>query len=657
MEDDADEGELPVVQAQQRAALNAMSDLDYMRSRMRARLSDSDGEDGSDDDADVEAEQPPLPEPVDTDDVGNGHTGIAAVRTSGDVDGQPSGDDGAEATGRLFFRNLAFTATEEELEELCAPFGHVSSVHILTDRATKASKGLAYVQFAHGPCAAAALRALDKQSFQGRLLHVLPAQHPPSVAAIVTDTEGAAGAGSYKAQKEAQRKATAGQTAQQSTWYIRPDTVAAAMAARYGVSKTDVMEPGSSGVATRLALGEAQIMNDTRTQLTALGCDVATMDAAADDPVGTRRSRVALLIKNLPFSADADELSELCRRHGKDGLDRLLLPDTKALAVAVFVDAASARAAFAGLAYKRYQHVPLYLEWAPAGLVADAALTKTTAAAGAAPVVKASAAKATKAGKAAPLSAAEAASVGVTAVAPDGEAEDAVLSGQAAQRTVYVKNLAWATDDAALKAHFTASLPAASVRSVSVAQRPGKRAGTMVSAGYGFVELDSESAVLNALRTLDGTALDGHAIKLQRSRAAVAAATATADDPNADGAAPRSGGAAASTKLVVRNVAFEATKTDIRGLFAPFGQVKSVRLPRKIDGTHRGFAFVEMTTKTEAKAAFAAVGRTHLYGRRLVTEWAADEDADDAAQARNKAARDMATMDAAEGPRHKKRAL
>ena len=106
MEDDADEGELPIAQARQRAALNAMSDLDYMRSRMRARLSDSDDEDGSDDDADVEAEQPPLPEPVDTDDVGNGHTGIAAVRTSGDVDGQPSGDDGAEATGRLFIPRL-----------------------------------------------------------------------------------------------------------------------------------------------------------------------------------------------------------------------------------------------------------------------------------------------------------------------------------------------------------------------------------------------------------------------------------------------------------------------------------------------------------------------------------------------------------------------
>ena len=56
-----------------------------------------------------------------------------------------------------------------------------------------------------------------------------------------------------------------------------------------------------------------------------------------------------------------------------------------------------------------------------------------------------------------------------------------------------------------------------------------------------------------------------------------------------------------------------------------FGQVKSVRLPRKFDGTHRGFGFVDFLTKQEAKAAFTSLGSTHLYGRHLVMEWAEDE--------------------------------
>lgn len=39
------------------------------------------------------------------------------------------------------------------------------------------------------------------------------------------------------------------------------------------------------------------------------------------------------------------------------------------------------------------------------------------------------------------------------------------------------------------------------------------------------------------------------------------------------------------------------------GLFSPFGHLKSARLPKKFDGSHRGFAFVEFTTKQEAKNA------------------------------------------------------
>ena len=39
------------------------------------------------------------------------------------------------------------------------------------------------------------------------------------------------------------------------------------------------------------------------------------------------------------------------------------------------------------------------------------------------------------------------------------------------------------------------------------------------------------------------------------------------------------------------------------GLFSPFGHLKSCRLPKKFDGSHRGFAFIEFVTKQEAKNA------------------------------------------------------
>jgi multiple RNA-binding domain-containing protein 1 len=51
-------------------------------------------------------------------------------------------------------------------------------------------------------------------------------------------------------------------------------------------------------------------------------------------------------------------------------------------------------------------------------------------------------------------------------------------------------------------------------------------------------------------------------------------------------------------------------------LFGPFGHVKTCRLPKKFDGGHRGFAFLEFATAQEARAAAEGVSGTHLYGRR-----------------------------------------
>ncbi|XP_026634195.1 probable RNA-binding protein 19 isoform X2 [Microtus ochrogaster] len=59
-----------------------------------------------------------------------------------------------------------------------------------------------------------------------------------------------------------------------------------------------------------------------------------------------------------------------------------------------------------------------------------------------------------------------------------------------------------------------------------------------------------------------------------------------------------------------------------------FGELKTVRLPKKMTGTgaHRGFCFVDFVTKQDAKKAFSALCHsTHLYGRRLVLEWADSE--------------------------------
>uniref|UniRef100_A0A6G1S8Q6 Putative RNA-binding protein 19 n=1 Tax=Aceria tosichella TaxID=561515 RepID=A0A6G1S8Q6_9ACAR len=77
------------------------------------------------------------------------------------------------------------------------------------------------------------------------------------------------------------------------------------------------------------------------------------------------------------------------------------------------------------------------------------------------------------------------------------------------------------------------------------------------------------------------------------------------------------------TKILVKNVPFEATSSEIKKVFAAYGELNFVRLPKKIDGQHRGFAFVDFLTKEDALRAFRGLGHsTHLYGRKLILEWA-----------------------------------
>eukprot|EP00325_Prymnesiales_sp_UTEX-LB-985_P026108 CAMPEP_0174729064 /NCGR_PEP_ID=MMETSP1094-20130205/52951_1 /TAXON_ID=156173 /ORGANISM="Chrysochromulina brevifilum, Strain UTEX LB 985" /LENGTH=189 /DNA_ID=CAMNT_0015931103 /DNA_START=129 /DNA_END=698 /DNA_ORIENTATION=+ len=135
-----------------------------------------------------------------------------------------------------------------------------------------------------------------------------------------------------------------------------------------------------------------------------------------------------------------------------------------------------------------------------------------------------------------------------------------------------------------------------------------------------------------------GVRLDEHILQFKIS----SRSTATASKPTSDkrsgaqrerksvtkaegGGVDGSGEGEPSSKLVVRNLPFQADKKEVTSLFGAFGQLKTVRLPRKFDGKHRGFAFIEYSSKGEAAKAMAALRATHLYGRHLVLQYAEEE--------------------------------
>ncbi|CAN0488679.1 unnamed protein product, partial [Ectocarpus sp. 8 AP-2014] len=92
--------------------------------------------------------------------------------------------------------------------------------------------------------------------------------------------------------------------------------------------------------------------------------------------------------------------------------------------------------------------------------------------------------------------------------------------------------------------------------------------------------------------TLQGTVLDGHALELKRSTKRLTPATKASSSSSSSS----QGDGLKRTKIIIRNIPFQATAKEIRELCSSFGQLKRVRLPKKFDGGHRGFAFVDFLT-------------------------------------------------------------
>ena len=75
---------------------------------------------------------------------------------------------------KLYVGNLAWGVTDDDLQQLFAEYGSVSSAVVISDRETGRSRGFGFVELETG--AEEAIEALDGQDFQGRPLRVNEAQ-------------------------------------------------------------------------------------------------------------------------------------------------------------------------------------------------------------------------------------------------------------------------------------------------------------------------------------------------------------------------------------------------------------------------------------------------------------------------------------------------
>jgi RNA recognition motif-containing protein len=73
---------------------------------------------------------------------------------------------------KLFVGNLSFEATENDLQDLFAQAGSVSSVNIMQDRATGRARGFGFVEMGSDADAQNAISMFNGKDFKGRALTV-----------------------------------------------------------------------------------------------------------------------------------------------------------------------------------------------------------------------------------------------------------------------------------------------------------------------------------------------------------------------------------------------------------------------------------------------------------------------------------------------------
>ncbi|XP_014676782.1 PREDICTED: probable RNA-binding protein 19, partial [Priapulus caudatus] len=245
----------------------------------------------------------------------------------------------------------------------------------------------------------------------------------------------------------------------------------------------------------RLALGETQMVTEMREYLEQEGVSLDVFGQAS-----APRSKTVVLAKNLPAGTTAEELRGAICKHAEPS--RVVLPPNGVTAIVEFADPGDARNAFTNLAYSKFKHVPLYLEWAPLDALKPRIAQKAIETDGVTPedgsTKKKSEEKAKKEGE---------------TLSSDEEEEEPEEN-----TTIFVKNLNFDTTKESLQQAFS---KCGAIYQVTVAtKKDAKAPGRLLSMGYGFVQYYRTRDAKRSIKELQHCALDGHSLELKLSQRA-----------------------------------------------------------------------------------------------------------------------------------------
>ena len=437
-----------------------------------------------------------------------------------------------EDISEIFIRNLPFILTEEQLFEFFKEYGSVKSVYICLDDFGK-SKGYGFVEFNDWKTVEKIFekywtKNIDKSKknkgsnvkifgnkpeieilFHGRNIKVSLSnyKYKDKYSVMINGKRKEITYNdlddelkeclSFKQLKKLKLKSMSKNDITWNTFFVPNDSVLRETSKRFNVKKSELLDINNdhnnqNNIAITTTLAETKIINQTKLFFKNNGINVKLFQQSKSQTV---RSRNIILVKNISYKAKLKDILSLFSKYGT--LNRCLMPETKSCAVIEYNDHKNAKKAFNKLAYYNFKNLPLFLEWAPVGIISENATT----------------------------------------------IKDMDLDNQDTNPYLNEGNN---NDD--IK------------QNKSKGNR--KRKYQMIN------ENDTK------------------------------------------------------TKIIVKNIAFEANDKEIKKLFGVYGIIKSCRLPKKHGGGHRGFGFIEFDTPKEAHNAINSLMDSHFYGRKIVLEWA-----------------------------------
>ena len=522
-------------------------------------------------------------------------------------------------SGKVFVRNLPYTTTEEDLQEIFKQYGEVSEVDLPVDHITSKVKGFATITFLYPQNAVEALNATNTD-FRGRALQFLPCLNTEQI------DETKSWFGKNKAKNE-DKKPKVSPPDTWNTLFVSSASVAKILSKKYDDSMFGQETLNSSESAkVVMALGETSIVNDTKKFLEAQGI---SMEAFTNPAV--ERSKKILLVKNLKFETKASEVAEMFGKFGN--LGRVVMPPYGTTAVVEYLSSSNARKALLGLHMSPHGSMPLYVEFAPVQCF-DKEITDNNNEDNENKEEGNSKEDQDEASDDED-SETESKKTSAKRKAPDTESDEVIKSKKVKSEpkpelhtTIYVQNLPKDIPEAEILEHFNKM---GTVFKLVVAKK-----GTE-SRGYGFVQYFKQKHARKALGQLDNSTLGGRDLTLRLSEKVLteeAKSTRKILDV----------GEAKIPKIIVKNIPFDCTKKDMHDLFRSFGSIQRIFLaPHKLGGFNNGgYAFVHFNSLDEAKRCMELMGlSTHISGRRLAMYWANEDETVDEMRTKNALKRDI----------------